>query len=54
MLNDSGQINWANGVAPAAEIKKEHDVDVRKTQRWCESVILQVRDKAWDMEVGKR
>ena len=28
MMNDSGQINWANGVAPAAEIKKEHDIEM--------------------------
>jgi hypothetical protein len=28
MLNDSGQINWAKGVAPAAEIKKEHDIEM--------------------------
>jgi hypothetical protein len=25
-LNDSGQISWANGVAPAIEIKQEHDI----------------------------
>jgi hypothetical protein len=28
MLNDSGQINWAKGVAPAAEIRKEHDIEM--------------------------
>jgi hypothetical protein len=28
MLNDSGQIDWAKGVAPAAEIKKEHDIEM--------------------------
>jgi hypothetical protein len=28
MLNISGEINWADGVAPAAEVKKEHDLDM--------------------------
>jgi hypothetical protein len=28
MLNKSGDINWADGVAPGAEIKKEHDLDM--------------------------
>ena len=28
MINESGAIKWAEGVAPAVEIKKEHDIDM--------------------------
>lgn len=28
MLNTSGQVKWAEGAAPAAEIKTEHDLDM--------------------------
>ena len=39
LLNDSGEIKWADGVAPMAPMRKEHDLEMMQNLNWTVAVV---------------